>query len=95
MFFKHHFLAARVKVKEHGKTKLWLPPLFISIYLARSAIISADGLLGLFPGQPGRIVRAASDALQEMLFVLMDEGLSVDVKVKDEEDAVSVWVRMV
>ena len=70
-----------------------VPPL--ALYVVRSAVLSADGLLALIPGQAGRIARSAADGIQRMLAVLLDEGFQVNVRVKAADADVRVKFRMV
>jgi hypothetical protein len=87
-------MTGRVRVR--GKdTNVFVPIPPLSVSAARSAVLSADGLLGLIPGFAGRMARTGSDALQKALFVLLDEGFYTDVKVNSKDERVRVRIRMV
>jgi hypothetical protein len=96
MWSRYHWLTGRVRLRRAGSgTNVFVPIPPLSLSAARSAILSADGLLGLIPGSAGRAARAGADALQKALFVMLDEGLDVDVKAKGGNEDVKVRVRMV
>jgi hypothetical protein len=94
MLSRYNFLAGLVRVTESGKRGIFIPILPIAFCHLRSTAASCDGLLGLIPGQAGRAARGAADIVNNVLAVLMDEGLLVDVRVRSSEENVRVKIRM-
>jgi hypothetical protein len=94
MWSRYHFLTGRVRVRDKD-TRVFVPIPPLAIYAVRSAVLSADGLLGLIPGSAGRKVCAGADAVQMFLGVLLDDGMSVNVKVDSGDERVRVSIRMV
>ncbi|MDR1692286.1 MAG: hypothetical protein LBR72_02920 [Oscillospiraceae bacterium] len=72
---------------------IWIPPL--SLHVARGAILSADGLLGLIPFAAGRTARVGSDFLQKTVAAIQDEGFDVNVNVRSKKETVKVRIHMV
>lgn len=93
MWNRFHWLSVRVKVQGKRGVNIWIPPL--SLHVARGAVLSADGLLGLIGGTAGRTARKVSDLIQKSIAVMQDEGLDVDVKVKNQKEDVRVRIHMV
>jgi hypothetical protein len=63
--------------------------------VARGAVLSADGLLGLIGGSAGRTARTVSGLIQKSVAVIQDEGLDADIRVRNQDENVNVQVHMV
>ena len=95
MWSRYHWLAGWVYVRGGDGKRVFVPVPPLALFAVRSALLSADGLLGLIPGGIGRIARNGADGIQRMLAVLLDEGFQADVKVKASDADVRVNFRMV
>lgn len=78
-----------------GGRRIFVPIPPLSLYVLRSAILSADGLLGLIRGDAGRMARGGADMMVKALTVLQEKGMDVDVDAGKADEDVRVRIHMV